>query len=309
MSGIVRVEHDHNRPYTVVSKALTNDKRLSFRLRGMLIYLIGKPPQWQARMTEIESAGTEGEEAVRAMFAEGRRYGYIVTTAKREKGRVAFDHIVYESPIDPPRPDILNEDGTPYASPNKKKAPNLANRTGETVPGFPGSETRVLVSNETSSTQQASEQAGKPEERATDQTALTFFDALAGYGFCAGNRAHLARWHDDYSEDFLRLAWKLAPTMKDVRVARVGFVWLLNREKAWPEALANQYSRDQKVPPAAAADVPFIGEVRVTKDGRSGRVTEVDADERKLSLQIGEDAAESLWIPWAVTEPAVKRSA
>lgn len=45
------------------------------------------------------------------------------------------------------------------------------------------------------------------------------------------------------------------------------------------------------------------------RDGRSGRVTEVDAQDRKLTLQIGEDDADALWVPWSVTEPAVRRSA
>lgn len=327
MSGIVRVEHDKDRPYTVVSKALTNDRRLSFRLRGMLTYLIGKPPFWEARMSEVESAGTEGEEAVRAMFAEGRKFGYIVTTARREKGRVTFDHVVYELPIDPPIPDILNEDGTPYVSPNKGKgkSPDLAHRTRETVPGKPGPESRVLVSNESISNQtdkpETENQSGQPEilpEQSKDKKpsegectgeSATFFGKLCGSFFVKDNAEHLDGWLKDYSADFLALAWKLSPSLPKVRKATVGMAWLLQRTTGWPEELKRQYARDQKVPLAESTDVPFIGEVRVTKDGRSGRVTEVDPHERKLSLQIGEDAAESIWIPWAVTEPAVRKSA
>lgn len=159
--GIIRIEHDRDRPYVVVSKTLTNDKRLSFRLRGMLVYLIGKPPTWQARMSEIQAAGVESEDAVRSMFIEGRKYGYIKSIARREKGRVTFEHIIYESPITPACPDILNEDGTVYVAPTKRGKPNPANRTGITEPGFPSSETPVLVSTDSATNQ---EQVKKREE-------------------------------------------------------------------------------------------------------------------------------------------------
>lgn len=170
MSGIVRIEHDKDRPYVVVSKSLTNDKRLSFRLRGMLTYLLGKPQGWQARMNEIQDAGTESEDAVRSMFAEGRRFGYIKTIARRIKGRMSFEHVIYESPLATPCPDILNEDGTVYVAPTKRGKPGSVDRTGETELGFPSLETRVLVSNEASSTQSANKERESAAPNALAQT-------------------------------------------------------------------------------------------------------------------------------------------
>lgn len=170
MSGIVRIEHDKDRPYVVVSKSLTNDKRLSFRLRGMLAYLLGKPQGWQVRMNEIQDAGTESEDAVRSMFAEGRRFGYIKTVARRVKGRMSFEHVIYESPLATPCPDILNEDGTVYVAPTKRGKPGSVDRTGETELGFPSLETRVLVSNEASSTQSANKERESAAPNALAQT-------------------------------------------------------------------------------------------------------------------------------------------
>lgn len=172
MSGIVRIEHDKDRPYVVVSKSLTNDKRLSFRLRGMLTYLLGKPHGWQARMNEIQDAGTESEDAVRSMFAEGRRFGYIKTIARRVKGRMSFEHVIYESPLKTPCPNILNEDGTVYVPPTKRGKPGSVegHRTGVTELGFPSLETRVLVSNEASSTQSANKEREAAAPHALAQT-------------------------------------------------------------------------------------------------------------------------------------------
>ena len=143
-----------------------------------------------------------------------------------------------------------------------------------------------------------------------DDAAVRFFHDLAGYGFVMSNREHLARWHRDYSPEFLRLAWRLARQMPGVRVPAAGLVWLLNGEKPWPDELRAQFRRDSRAGGTPGAeDVPEIGEIRVLADGRSGRVTEVDADEQMLTLQVGQDAAECLWVPWRVTTPAVRRSA
>lgn len=141
------------------------------------------------------------------------------------------------------------------------------------------------------------------EPQPTDDEAVRFFDALCGYGFVSRYRNHLARWHGEYTAEWLRMAWKTAPTLKDVRVPTVAFVWLLNREKPWPDALSRQYGRDQAVPAAPGGTLPFVGEVRTMKDGRSGPVLDIDTDERKLTLQVGADASDSVWVPWSVTEP------
>lgn len=192
MSSIVRIEHDKDRPYVVVSKNLTNDRRLSFRLRGMLVYLLGKPAGWQARMSEIEDAGTESEDAVRSAFTEGRRLGYIKTTTKRVKGRVQFEHVIYESPLTVPCPEILNEDGSVYVAPTKRGKPNPDNRTRITEPGFPSSETPVLVSNEAASTESASKESVAPAapalespqegQQETDPAQTPAADAAAPHG-------------------------------------------------------------------------------------------------------------------------------
>lgn len=167
-SGIVRIEHDRDRPYVIISKALTEDRRLSFALRGVLTYLLGKRHDWTTYMTEVEASGAEGREAIKAIFAEGRRYGYIRTIEHRTKGKVSYEHIIYEKPLDTPIPDILTPDGQPSSilkrqqntghkkgkksvQEGKKKAdkkPSTGSRQRQTVNGQPSTETRSLVSNE-----------------------------------------------------------------------------------------------------------------------------------------------------------------
>lgn len=112
-----------------------------------------------------------------------------------------------------------------------------------------------------------------------DADALQAFHALAGYGFCATYRLHLARWFDAYSPAFLSLAWRVAPTVLGVKVASVGFVWLLNREREWPDALKAQYERDlQPVLAPESAPVARVqpGDLLRWPDGHTATVERVD---------------------------------
>lgn len=159
-SGIIRIEHDRDRPYVVVSKALSEDRRLSFALRGVLVYLLGKHDNWTTYMTEVEAAGAEGREAMKAIFQEGRKFGYIRTIEHREKGRLSYEHIIYERPLETPVPHILTPDGKPSSvlkrqqkaagAPKKpkSKSPSTGSRQREAVNGSPSTETRQVISND-----------------------------------------------------------------------------------------------------------------------------------------------------------------
>ena len=134
--GIIRIEHDRDRPYVTLSKSLTEDRRLSFTLRGILAYLLGKRDDWTTYMGEVEASGTEGREAIKAAFAEGRRYGYIRTIEHRsEKGRLSYEHIIYERPLAEPVPDVMTPDGRPSSILRRQQ--KAAERCAKAVDGKP----------------------------------------------------------------------------------------------------------------------------------------------------------------------------
>ncbi|WP_261665464.1 hypothetical protein [Deinococcus sp. Marseille-Q6407] len=142
--------------------------------------------------------------------------------------------------------------------------------------------------------------------------AAQLFHRLVNANFVNNNTAHIQRWAEEYSEAFIRQAWQIART--DSRLSRVpmaGLVWLLDGTKPWPEELKKQFQRDQNaaleanVP--AGSEQPRPGEIRVC-GARSGPVLDVDVDSQMLTLQIGADASESIWVPWSSTQPAMKVS-
>jgi hypothetical protein len=70
--------------WTAVSRQTINDTRLSFKARGILLWLLDKPDDWVTSAERIESQGIEGREAVRSALKELEQFGYLVRTKYRD---------------------------------------------------------------------------------------------------------------------------------------------------------------------------------------------------------------------------------
>lgn len=90
----------HVRDYTVFSNKLIAEPSLSFRAKGVLLYLISKPEDWKTRIKDIQKHGKEGRDAIRNAIAELTNAGYIVRRQVRgDSGSFAgTEYLVFESP-------------------------------------------------------------------------------------------------------------------------------------------------------------------------------------------------------------------
>jgi hypothetical protein len=98
LSGVFHIER-HDIGYTQISNAALEDPNLSWKARGLLAYLLSRPPDWTARTWHLVSQGPDGLRAVRSAIKELERFGYF----KRqrffgEKGRFQWVTAVFESP-------------------------------------------------------------------------------------------------------------------------------------------------------------------------------------------------------------------
>lgn len=84
--------------YTSVDRRTLNDEALSFRARGVLVWLLDKPDDWRADAESIARAGKEGRDAVRAALKELEAAGYLVRRRYREGGTWRCEHTLYEHP-------------------------------------------------------------------------------------------------------------------------------------------------------------------------------------------------------------------
>lgn len=62
---------------TVLQRAALQDRRLSYRARGVLAVVLSRPLHWRTSAVDLANEGTEGEHAIRAALRELERYGYL----------------------------------------------------------------------------------------------------------------------------------------------------------------------------------------------------------------------------------------
>jgi DNA-binding MarR family transcriptional regulator len=70
--------------YTVVSNAVIEDSSLSFKARGVLIYILSKPDDWKVLVKDLMSVGNCGRDSVQAALREIEAAGYLTRTTTRD---------------------------------------------------------------------------------------------------------------------------------------------------------------------------------------------------------------------------------
>lgn len=112
---IVRISK-RDAPYAMVDKKLLEDERLTWKAKGLLAYLLGKPDNWKPIVDELVLASKDGAEAVRAGLKELEGCGYLIKTqARTESGKInGWEYAIYEVP-QTGKPDTGKPDtGKPY---------------------------------------------------------------------------------------------------------------------------------------------------------------------------------------------------
>ena len=91
--------------FYVLDKRISEDRRLSWAARGMLIYLLGKPDHWQVSPADLinetkDCKRSTGRDGVYAALSELKEAGYLHTIGRR-RGAGTFagaDYLVTETP-------------------------------------------------------------------------------------------------------------------------------------------------------------------------------------------------------------------
>lgn len=122
----------HVRNYTVFSNELIANAELSWKAKGILMYLLSKPVDWQTRLEDVVKHGKDGREAVLSGIKELKEAGYLKkvrVTDPSTKRVVRWETHVFEHPQS--EPDVGNPDSgfpgsgkpdaTKYGSTNSRK--------------------------------------------------------------------------------------------------------------------------------------------------------------------------------------------
>jgi hypothetical protein len=112
--------------FTQLDNELIRDKQLSYKAKGILAYLMSRPPDWQVYETEIANHSRDGIKSVRSGVKELLAHGYLARQVIRdEKGR--FQGYLYDASDDPS--DLVN----PHGSTIPPEVPKPENRKRHTT--------------------------------------------------------------------------------------------------------------------------------------------------------------------------------
>lgn len=145
------------RGWTSLPNRMLEDSRLSWRARGILAYLLSRPPGWQTDSERLADEGREGREAVRTALRELRDLCYLVhVRVQGDRGRWRTETFVY----DEPQPDLEatldlgeNPENPPVDNPVEGAVDNQSPTPGK--PGVGKSGPLVTTHNNKSSSAQA----------------------------------------------------------------------------------------------------------------------------------------------------------
>lgn len=92
--------------FYVLDKKISEDKRLSWQARGLLVYLLGKPNHWKVSVEALkaETSATckpTSRDGIYSIMEELTSTGYVIRKPARDEfGRMAgFDYLVNDTPL------------------------------------------------------------------------------------------------------------------------------------------------------------------------------------------------------------------
>lgn len=86
--------------FVMVHKDFIHDHNLSWKAKGILLYLLSRPDDWQIYEVELEKHSSDGLSGLKSGIKELEEIGYIQRNRKRdENGRLnGYEYLVYEQP-------------------------------------------------------------------------------------------------------------------------------------------------------------------------------------------------------------------
>lgn len=95
---IFRIKKEKN--FVVIDKNLINNSSISWKAKGILIYLLSKPNDWVLIISDIINHSTDGRDAVYSGIKELEKAGYVEKILERDKNNhfLGYVYFVFEKP-------------------------------------------------------------------------------------------------------------------------------------------------------------------------------------------------------------------
>ncbi|MFB3194866.1 conserved phage C-terminal domain-containing protein [Staphylococcus pseudintermedius] len=131
--------------FVTVHKDFIHDSNISWKAKGILLYLLSRPDNWQIYETELKKHATDGRDSLRTGIKELEEAGYIHRTRIRDE-RGCFkecEYHVFELPNQVGKSYLgytqlgKSHLGKPDTTNNNSTNNNLTNNDGNTLSGNP----------------------------------------------------------------------------------------------------------------------------------------------------------------------------
>jgi hypothetical protein len=98
---VFRIDKSQRKSWVIMDTRPLSDDRLSWKAKGILSYLLGKPDDWEVRIGDLIKRATDGDHAVRSAIKELIETGYITRHQERtDEGTFGpVEYIVREAPL------------------------------------------------------------------------------------------------------------------------------------------------------------------------------------------------------------------
>lgn len=142
--------------FVTVHKDFIHDNNISWKAKGVLLYLLSRPDDWQVYESELQKHAADGRDSLRTGIKELENVGYIQRSRIRdEKGHFKeYEYSVYEQPIQVGKSHLGNTHlgnthlGEPDTTNNNSTNNDLTNNNSR-VDFIPYKEIIEILNNET----------------------------------------------------------------------------------------------------------------------------------------------------------------
>ena len=94
--NIKRGKRNQKKNFTMVSNSVINDTRLSWKAKGILIYLLSKPENWVAKIEDIYNHASDGYTSLRSGIEDLIICGYMELKNTYDEDKEKFTGRYYE---------------------------------------------------------------------------------------------------------------------------------------------------------------------------------------------------------------------
>ncbi|MDA1815484.1 DnaD domain protein [Bacillus cereus] len=244
-----RVNKDKN--YTTINNTGLKDKRLSWKAKGILAYILTLPDDWVFYREELSRHAKDGLDSLRAGMKELKEYGYLKRFPVRDDNNkiIKWETIIYEVPQNDPveeKPpvEIPPEEKPPEEKPPEEKPPEEKPPEEKPPVEKPPVENPELLSTKELNTKELS------TDIQSSSSIFSFYENNFGIlnSFIAEN---ISQWVNDTSEELVQAAMERALKQQKKWNYAEGILkqWINNNVKTLKDvdALETEYQRKKGV--------------------------------------------------------------